>query len=63
MVCWYVDNDATSHVTTKQDLFINFRYFGSNHIVSTANGQSKQAIRKDNIDVKSVVNGRLEDIR
>lgn len=40
--------------THGQEQFVNSKYFGSNHTVTTALAQSIQAIGKGDIDINSV---------
>lgn len=60
--CWYVDNGATNHVTFRHDLFQSFEPFIDQRTVTTANGESINAIGKGSIEVEAVVKGKWEKI-
>lgn len=56
---WYVDNGATTHVTNREDIFINYENFGSNHTVTTADGTVVPAKGKGSVVVETNVNGKI----
>lgn len=56
---WYVDNGATTHVTNREDIFINYEDFGSNHTVTTADGTVVPAKGKGSVVVETNVNGKI----
>ncbi|CAA9995003.1 unnamed protein product [Nesidiocoris tenuis] len=58
---WYVDSGATSHITNRRDLFQSFEKFPEPHSVTTANGESVDAIGKGNIELDAIVNELLSD--
>lgn len=54
---WYVDNGATTHITSGGDVFSKFEDFYSNHIVTTADGPLIPAKGKGSVEVGSNING------
>lgn len=55
---WFVDNGATSHVTNRKDLYQTFEEFNTSHTVTTANGDTINAVGKGTVIVEADVKGR-----
>lgn len=49
---WYVDNEATSHVTMWPDLFEYFNVYGGTQTVTTADWNIAKAVRKGSSNYK-----------
>lgn len=54
---WYVDNGATSHITNDRNSFQKFQPFSTHHSVTTANGDTIEAVGKGDVDIEAVVAG------
>lgn len=57
---WCVDNDASSQVTNRTDLFESFVYFQNKHNVITAFGQTTNTIGNGTVNLDGDVNGRVK---